>query len=60
MATAKVMVIPEHNVSGVTNRLERDRVYVLAMSKFKLEVRRNFYVIKQSGSSFEVPGVVKI
>lgn len=59
MATDKVMVIPKRNVSGITDRLERNRVYLLATSKFRLEVRRNSYVIKQSGSSFEVPVVVK-
>lgn len=59
MAIEKIMVIPEHNISGVTKILERNRMHVLAMRKFRLEVRRNFYVIKQSGSSFEMPVVVK-
>lgn len=49
MATEKVMVIPEHNVSGITKRLERNRVYVLTMSKLRLDVRINSYVIKQLG-----------
>lgn len=55
MATEKVMVIPEHNVSGITKNREKQAVGAF----HELEERRNSYVIKQPGSSFEVPVEVK-
>lgn len=35
------MVIPGCNIPGASKRLEKNRMCVLAISKFSLEVRRN-------------------
>lgn len=59
MTIENVVVIPEHIVSGVSKRLEKNSMCVLSMSQFRLEVKKNSCIVKQLGSSFRIMVVIE-